>query len=182
MPHSLAWHHPMSLQTSCFSNGAAFIAALDNISDLLLGNIAHILLAWQYICCYRDFLPPLEKQRFHPPSLFLLPLLAKASISNANNYKNQTMSAATAQLSCSFKRLRASSFPVGNYLFPVVIIILQHAADPISNTSHFHLQPAGCPQLPAVPSVPPQPPSPGAGVKGTDLFQLEMERKTTERR
>lgn len=37
------------------------IAVLDNISDSLLGNIehqTHILLAWQYICCYGDFLPP----------------------------------------------------------------------------------------------------------------------------
>lgn len=68
------------------------------------------------------------------------------------------MSATTAQPSCSFRRLcSTSSFPVGNYLFLVVIIILQHAADSISNPSHFHLQPAGCPQLPAVPSIPPTP-------------------------
>lgn len=136
-----------------------FITALDNISDLLLGNIEHQtyftalaihLLLWR--------LPsPLEKRYstlFHSPSLLLLPLLAKASISNANIYKKQTMSTATEQLSCSFRRLcSASSFPVGNYLFPVVIIILQHTADPISNASHFHL--AGSPLLPAVPAIPP---------------------------
>lgn len=68
------------------------------------------------------------------------------------------MSAATARRSCSFRRLcSVSSFPLGNYHFPVVIIILQHAADSISNTSHFHLQPAGCPRFPAVPSTPPTP-------------------------
>lgn len=132
-----------------------FIAAWDNITDLLLGNIEHQtyftalaihLLLWRLQ--YSTLL--------HLPSLFLLPLLAKASISNTNIYKKQTMSAATEQLSCSFRRLcSASSFPVGNYLFPVVIIILQHAADPISNTSHFHL--AGSPLLPVVPAIPPTP-------------------------
>lgn len=68
-------------------------------------------------------------------------------------YKNQTMTAASAKLSCSFRHVcTASLFPLGNYLFPVDIIILQHAADLSGNTSHFHLQPAGC--FPAAPCLP----------------------------
>lgn len=78
------------------------------------------------------------------------------------------MSAATAQLGLFRRLCSASSFPVGNYLYPVVVIILQHAADPIihliSTCNHR-------PRLSAVPSIP-QPPSSGAGVKGTDPFQL----------
>lgn len=66
------------------------------------------------------------------------------------------MTAATARLRCVFRHLCAASlFPVGNYPFPVVIIILPHAADLSGNTSHFHLQPAGC--FPAVPSLHPPP-------------------------
>lgn len=85
---------------------------------------------------------------FQPISSGFLPLLTKASISNANIYRNQTMRAATVQLSCSFRHpCNTSSFPAGNYIFPVVIIIHQHVADSISNTSHFHLQPAGSLQI-----------------------------------
>lgn len=93
------------------------------------------------------------------------------------------MSAAKVQLSCSFRHLcSASSFPVGNYLFPVVIIIPQHAADPISDTSHFHLQPAGFSLTPCSTLYAPNPPSPGAGVKGTDLLQRGWRWREREKR
>lgn len=76
------------------------------------------------------------------------------------------MTATTAQLCCSVQHLcAASSFSVGNYLFPVVIIILQHTAAPISNASHIHLQWLCSQGLSAVPSLP------DTGVKGTDLLQ-----------
>lgn len=91
--------------------------------------------------------------------LFLLPLLTKASISNANIYKKQTMSAATELLCYSFLDIYAvlHLFRLVITSFPVAIIILQHAADPISNTSHFHLQPAGPSWFPAVFPKPPTP-------------------------
>lgn len=189
MPHALTWHHPMSYRQAFFSNGAVFIAVLDDISDLLLGNMEHqiyfIILVQYYTCCYGDFLPPLEKKRstlFHLLSLFLLPLLGKASISNVNNYKNQTISAVSVPLSCSFRRLCSTSpLPVGNYLFPVVIIIHQHAADPLTNTSHFHLQLAGCPQLPAAPSVPPTPIAWCRGQRDRPLSTGWRWRETTEK-
>lgn len=63
-------------------------------------------------------------------------------------------------------------FPVGNYLFPVVII-LQHAADPVSNTSHSTCHQQAIPGSLQCPLYP-QPPLPGAGVKGTDKW-LEVE-------
>lgn len=85
--------------------------------------------------------------------------------------KQNTMTAATAQLCCSVQHLcAASSFSVGNYLFPVVIIILQHTAAPISNTSHIHLQWLCSQGLSAVPSIL-HPSLPDTGVKGTDLLQ-----------
>lgn len=63
-------------------------------------------------------------------------------------------------------------FPVGNYLFPGVII-LQHAADPISNTSHSTCnQQAGPGSLQCPLYL--QPPMPGVGVKGADKW-LEAE-------
>lgn len=63
-------------------------------------------------------------------------------------------------------------FPVGNHLFPVVII-LQHAADPVSNTSHSTCNRQAIPGSLQCPLYP-QPPLPGAGVKGTDKW-LEVE-------
>lgn len=54
----------------------------------------------------------------------------------------------------------------GNYLFPaVVIIILLHVADPISNTSHFHVQPVRAPPSPPHRRV--QPGVKAAGLPGS---------------
>lgn len=70
-----------------------FRAVLDNISDLLLGNIehqTHILLAWQYISCYGDFLPPLEEQcgtLLRPPSRCLFPLLSELPLATLTSTK-----------------------------------------------------------------------------------------------
>ena len=140
-----------------------FTAAVDNISDLLVSKIehqTHILL--QYIYCERDSLPRWRNSLIpfsSHPVFFLFPLLANTSIINGNIYKKTKIRAAKVQLSCSFGHLcSASLVPVGNYLFPVVIIIiLQHTAERITHTYHFHLQPAGFAWLPTVPSKLPTP-------------------------
>lgn len=116
-----------------------------------------------------------------PPALSFSSLSTRrASISNANNYKNQTMSVASAQLCCSFRLLCSTLlFPLGNYPFPVVVIILQHAADPVIHTSHFHLQPAVvCLRLPAVLYITP---TPNAWCRGQRDRPLSTEWRWRER-
>lgn len=138
----------------------------------------NILLSWQLLSghTHRSTYTPLWSCSLVnfvtcPLSSFS-PFSHHASISDANGMQpNNEHSYSTAQLLVSTS-MQHLLFPVGNYLFPGVII-LQHAADPISNTSHSTCNQQAVPGSLQCPLYL-QPPMPGAGVKGADKW-LEAE-------
>lgn len=97
MPHSLTWHQPMSLHTSCFSNDRVHSSVRYHIrfhvKKKRTSNTYFIVLAIS-CCCYEGFLPPLEKQRSKlsdsPPLFHLsLPLLTELPLATLTTTKTK---------------------------------------------------------------------------------------------
>lgn len=174
--HSVARSISAHRMCHILSHGITLCLNTQAVSQMLwLDNIKHIslarppllhwllwrlsLLPWKAAPC--PFLPT--------DSLSSLPAHT-ASISNANNKKKQTISEAAASLGSSSRRACSpSSLPVGNYLFPVGIIILQHTGR--SYKKHISFPPAAVGALCSL--CGPHTPTPCCGVKGTGCFHVD---------